>query len=159
MVKHVSGLVLLLCGLWLLLSGQMQPLLLGLGLASVLLVVFLALRMDIIDQESYPIHLTLRLGRFLLFLLREIVQANLDVIRRILLPGPPISPQLLRLPLPQHTDLGRVIYANAITLTPGTVSIEIDRNTLLVHALSEQAAADLLGERLARAVPEAERSR
>jgi multicomponent Na+:H+ antiporter subunit E len=98
--------------------------------------------------------LTPQLVRFWIYLSGEIVKANIAVIRRILRPGKSISPQLVRLPLPQKSDLARVIYANAITLTPGTVTLHLDEDTILVHALSREAAEDLATGRMARAVPE-----
>lgn len=113
--------------------------------------------MNVVDHESHPIHLTGRLLRFHVFLAREILIANLDVARRILTPGKSISPELVNVDVPQHTDLGRVIYANAITLTPGTVSVRLDKDRVLVHALSREGAEDLRSGRMAREVPEAER--
>ena len=151
---HIISLAVLLFVFWLGLSGHFTPLLIGLGIASTLLAVHLAHRMDILDHETHPTLLTPRLVRFWLFLSVEVVKANIDVIRRILRPGKSISPQLVTLPLPQKTDLARVIYANSITLTPGTVTLRLDKDTLLVHALSREAAEDLATGRMASAVPE-----
>ena len=151
---HIISLAVLLFALWLGLSGHFDPLLLGHGLASTLLAVHLAHRMDILDHETHPALLTLRLVRFWFFLAGEVIKANIDVIRRILQPGKSISPQLITLPLPQKTDLARVIYANSITLTPGTVTLRLDKDTVLVHALSREAAEDLATGRMASAVPE-----
>ena len=145
---------LFLFGLWVLLSGHFDSLLLGLGLASTLLTVFLALRMGVVDRESHPIHLGGRLLRFHGFLIREITMANLDVIRHILRNGKAISPQMFELPLPQRSNLGRVVYANSITLTPGTVTVSLNKDQVLVHALSKEGADDLRTGRLAQAVPD-----
>ena len=140
---------------WLLLSGHFEPLLLGLGLASVVLTIFLAKRMNVIDHESYPLHLSSQSPAFFVYLFREIVNANIDVIKRIMKPsGKSISPQLIEIPVPQKTDLGRVIYANSITLTPGTVSVELTKDKVTVHALTKQAADDLSAGSMAKAIPE-----
>ena len=129
---------------WLLLSGQLEPLLLGLGLASVAFTVFLAKRMSVFDSESYPLHLFPRFPVFIAYLSWEIVKANLDVIKRIMTFNKlSISPQWFEVPLPQKTDLGRVIYANSITLTPGTVSVDLTQDKIVVHALTKEAADDL----------------
>ena len=101
-------------------------------------------------------HLTVRLLGFWAYLSREVLLSNLDVMRRILTPGRSISPQMVSLPLPQKSDLGRVIYANAITLTPGTVSVQLERETIRVHALSGDAAAALASGGMARRVPDDE---
>jgi multicomponent Na+:H+ antiporter subunit E len=110
--------------------------------------------MDVIDHETYPAHMTFLLLRFWLFLMREVIIANIDVIKRIYRPGKNISPQLFELPVTQKTDLARVIYANAITMTPGTVSVNLNKKTLIVHSLSIEAARDLCSGRMAKAVPE-----
>ena len=151
---HIISLAALLFAFWLGLSGHFNPLLIGLGVASTILAVHLAPRMDILDHETHPALLTPRLVRYWLFLSVEVIKANIDVIRRILRPGKSISPQLVTLPLPQKTDLARVIYANSITLTPGTVTLRLYKDKLLVHALSREAAEDLASGRMASAIPE-----
>ncbi len=142
-MKSFSFVVLLFL-FWLFLSGHMEPLLLGLGVASVALTVFLSWRMNIIDHESYPLHLSLKFPGYFLYLSGEIVKANIDVARRVLRwRGASISPQMIDIPLLQESDLGAVIYANSITLTPGTVTIRLSKDSLTVHALSKEAAAEL----------------
>ncbi len=149
------GFTVLLFILWVLLSGQFSLLLLSLGLASVLLTVFLASRMNVIDHESYPIHISAKLPAFFAYILWEIIKANIDVTKRILnLGGKTINPQLVEIPLPHKSDLGRVIYANSITLTPGTVSVELDNHKVLVHALSDEGVDDLLRGEMAKAIPD-----
>ncbi|MCF6355382.1 MAG: Na+/H+ antiporter subunit E [Candidatus Polarisedimenticolaceae bacterium] len=138
---------------WVFLSGHLTPLLLGFGVASVALAVFLSKRMNVIDHESYPLHLSSQLPAFFLYIFKEIIKANIDVVKRILQwQGSTISPQLLDIPVQQASDLGRVIYANAITLTPGTVSIELSQDTITIHALTEEAAQELATGSMAREV-------
>lgn len=144
----------LIFAFWLLLSGHSEPLLIGLGILSTLLTIYLSARMKVIDAESFPLKQIPRLLRFYLFLAKEIVLANFDVIKRILKPGSSISPKVIELPARQTTDLAKVIYANSITLTPGTVTLDITAKQLKVHALSEEAAEDLLTERMAKAIPD-----
>jgi len=153
-VKHIISLGALLFALWLGLSGQLNIFMLSLGLVSTLLIVYLAHRMDFIDEDIYPAHMTVLLLRFWMFLAREVIVANIDVIRRIFRPGKNISPQLFELPLTLKTDLSRVIYANAITMTPGTVSANLDKKTITIHTLSIESAQDLSSGRMANAVPE-----
>ncbi|MDP7242780.1 MAG: Na+/H+ antiporter subunit E [Rhodospirillales bacterium] len=136
------GLVLII--LWLLLSGHTALLLLGLGLVSVLAVVLIAWRMDLVDPEGHPIHLIWRAIPYWAWLLIEIFKANIDVARAIVRPRMPIRPTVLRLKAGQKSDLGRVIYANSITLTPGTVTLAVEGETIEVHALTPGAAEGLL---------------
>ena len=139
-VLHAISLCVALSILWLLLSGHFaDPLLLGLGLASVVAVVLIAHRMDVIDHEGHPIHLSWRALIYWPWLIKEIVKANFDVAKAILrLPGG-IEPTVFSVTASQHSELGRVIYANSITLTPGTVTIELDQDQVTVHALTSGA--------------------
>jgi len=149
------GFTSLLCLFWILLSGQFAPLMLGLGLLSVALTLFLAKRMNLVDYESYPFHLFSQFPAFFIYILKEIVKANIEVVKRIIKSGgKSISPQLLEIPAPQKSDLGRVIYANSITLTPGTVSVALSNNKLTVHALTKETAQDLAEGSMARKIPD-----
>ena len=142
-MKSYSFVVLLFL-FWIFLSGHLEPLLLGLGVASVALTVFLSHRMNVIDHESYPMHLSSKFPGFFLYIFREIVKANIDVATRVLRwRGASISPQMIEIPQLQESDLGAVIYANSITLTPGTVTIKLSKDSLTVHALSKEAAGEL----------------
>ena len=157
-------LALVLVGVWVLLSGILSPLLLGFGLASSLAVAWLAARADRRDGDPVPFVLRLgRLARYLLWLAWEIVKANVDVSRRILSPSLPIAPAVRWLPASQRSELGRVIYADSITLTPGTLSIDLVDGWVEVHALNEESLDDLarnpdMDERVSRLEPEPARS-
>lgn len=134
------GLGAVLMAFWLLLSGHYTPLLLSLGVASCALVVYISLRMAVVDAEGVPLQVT---GRFLLYLpwlLKEIFVANVEVAKVILHPKLPISPRMVLFHGSQQTDLGRAIFANSITLTPGTITTGCEGQEFQVHALR---AADL----------------
>lgn len=143
-MTHAVSLGLVLLGTWLLMSGIYDhPLLLVLAVASVAAVVALTMRMDVVDHEGHPVHLGRRAVLYWPWLFVEILKANLDVVRRVLSPRRAISPTLVRLRTSQRSDLGRVIYANSITLTPGTVSVSVEPDAILVHALSLDGAEAL----------------
>ncbi len=137
---HALSLGVFLYILWLLLSGHFEPLLLGLGAASVAFVVWIAHRMDVVDHEGHPVHLTWRAIFYWPWLFKEIAKANLDVAAVIVRPDLPISPTLFPVTGSQKSELGLVIYANSITLTPGTVTVELEEGVLSVHALTHEAA-------------------
>ena len=136
------------------LSGHTETLLIVLGILSSLLSVYLARRMDLIDHESYPFHLSTRLLRYYPYLAKEIIIANIDVIKRIIKPGQTISPQVFTLPVSKQTNLSKVIYANSITLTPGTVTLDLSGDELKIHALSKEGAEELQKGQMAKAVPD-----
>jgi len=140
---HAINLGLVSFALWLLLSGHGGILLLA-GVISCIFVVWIALRMDVVDHEAYP--LDLRVHAVLLYwawLVREIIVANLRVTRLILDPKLPITPTITRVKTSQRGVFGQVTYANSITLTPGTVSIDLSDGEIEVHALTREAAAEL----------------
>ncbi|MEQ8330736.1 MAG: Na+/H+ antiporter subunit E [Longimicrobiales bacterium] len=130
------GLGAILYAFWLALSGHYTPLLLTLGVASCALVVYLALRMRIVDEEGAPFHLVGRVLLYLVWLGKEIVVANFHVAGIILKPGLPISPVMVTFRASQQTDLGRVLYANSITLTPGTITTRVRGHDLDIHSLT-----------------------
>src|SRR3546814_8049609 len=80
------------------------------------------------------------------WLLIEIVKASIDVSKLILAPRLALSPRMVRVKATQPTDTGVVIYANSITLTPGTVTVDIDGDELLVHAITQDMADGLAGD-------------
>jgi len=142
-IRHAIKLGLFLFAIWLLLSGHYTPLMLGLGVLSVLLVVLLVTRVHLIDREIQPVLIKPSVLFYWVWLSREIIKSNIDVTRRILSPRMPISPNIFTVRANQKTDLGRVTYANSITLVPGTVTVDVDEDVFTVHALTQAAAADL----------------
>lgn len=142
-MQHTLSLSLLLVVFWLLNSGHYTPLLLSLGAVSVALVVFISHRMDVVDHESQPLHLTLRIPGYWLWLLKEIILANVYVVYRIWSGNSTISPTLFVLKTNQRTDIVKVIYANSITLTPGTVAVDLEGDIITVHALTTKAVEEL----------------
>jgi multicomponent Na+:H+ antiporter subunit E len=152
-MTHALSLGALLFVLWLLLSGHWtNPLLISFGVISTALCVWLAMRMDVADQEGVPVRMGLRTPLYWPWLTVQILKSNVDVTWRILHPRLPISPNMVRIPMPHKTPLGRAIYANSITLTPGTVAMTIDNDTMLVHALTEESARALEEGEMSRRV-------
>ena len=141
---HASVLGASLAVFWLLLSGYFtEPLLLTLGALSVIVTVYLALRADRIDGERVSFRLDLPIIRYWIWLLVEIVKANIDVAKLIISPTMVLSPRMVRVKATQKSDMGLVIYANSITLTPGTVTVDIDDDELVVHAITQEMADGL----------------
>jgi multicomponent Na+:H+ antiporter subunit E len=141
-MRSAIALLLILLAVWLLNSGHYTVMLISLGVSSCGLVVLLAVRMGIVDREGLPVHLIPRAAVYVPWLVKEVVLANLDVAKRILAPRqkPDVSPRLFDVTTSQCSDLGRVLYANSITLTPGTVSIQVHGDRITVHAIAEEVA-------------------
>jgi multicomponent Na+:H+ antiporter subunit E len=155
-VRHAISLTFVLAGFWWLLSGYFVPLLLGLGVVSIVLVVAISLRMDAIDQEGQRLNFNARVATYWIWLAGEIVKANVDVLRGIWGPASAISPTQIALTATQQTSVGRVTYANSITLTPGTVAMWLRGDQIEVHSLTREAAESLLDGEMDRRVRELE---
>ena len=140
------GLFIALCVGWILWSGYFKPLLLGLGLASALVCTYLALRMRKADGEGSQFKILQhvhQLATYWPWLLLEIAKSNIEVSKIILSGKLNIDPVMIRLKAGQSTEMGQVIYGNSITLTPGTITVDIDDGELLVHALTQSGAEGL----------------
>ena len=138
---HAISLGAALSILWLLLSGYFEPLLLGLGLVSVVVTVWLAHRMDVADPEGHPVHLAPHaLLIYWPWLLWQIIKSNWDVAKLILNPKMPIRPHIFTTAATQKTEVGITTYANSITLTPGTVTLAAHPSgEIEVHAIDDAA--------------------
>ena len=142
-MRHTIFLSLSLAVFWLLNSGHNTALMLSLGAISIALVLYIAHRMDVVDHESQPLHITLQLPGFYAWLIKEIILANLLVVKHIWLGNKTISPTLKTIKASQKTDIGKVIYANSITLTPGTVTVNLEGDQFMVHALLRESIVEL----------------
>lgn len=144
-MRYLLGLIVGAAGLWLLLSGHYTPMVLGLGAASCVFCVYVCHRMGIVDAEGVPLHLLWRLPGYTAWLAIQIAQSNWDVAKRVVRPGRHISPTMVRLRARQSSALGQVIFANSITLTPGTVTVALRGGDAVVHALTRDNAQDMEG--------------
>ncbi len=140
-MKRILGLLVALAVMWWLWSGYATGLLLSFGLLSCLLVVWLSHRMQLTDHESIPLHRLHRIAFYWLWLAGQILKSNIQVTRQIITQD--IHPATRKLPTTQQTDQGRVTYANSITLTPGTLSYEVESDVIHVHALHRSSFKDL----------------
>ena len=157
MKLHTISLFLTLALFWLLNSGHYNLLILALGLAAIILVLFIVHKMDVVDHESQPLNLTGNIFGYYLWLIGAIIKANITVVKHIWLGNDTLSPTLRRIKISQKTDMGKVIYANSITLTPGTVTIDLIDNEVIVHALLHEDIESLIEGEMDRRVSKLER--
>ncbi len=127
---------------WLALSGHLGTLLLTLGAVSVLLTLLLAQRL-LAGRQPLGLLRVARLPGYCLWLAWEACQSNLYVAGLLLRPRLRVSPCVLRLGHGRRTDLVRALYANSITITPGTLTLRMHESSLEVHALTARTAAAL----------------
>lgn len=141
-LSSVLFLVLVLAIAWVLWSGLYKPLVLGLGAFSCLLSAFMAHRMGFFRHQAL-FKMLPHLPGYWWWLLREIVTSSFDVATLILKPSLPISPTVVVLKAEKHSEVGQVILGNSITLSPGSVTLDVHEGQLLVHCLTENGAREL----------------
>ncbi len=139
-MAYIGGLILALVTFWLTMSGQFTVLHFCLGIISILITLVLVYRLDILDRDTSPYLRVFSFIPFFFWLMGEIVKSNWTVVRACLAADLDISPALVKVRTTSKSDLARVTFANAITLTPGTATIDIDGDKLLIHALYEESA-------------------
>ncbi len=144
---------------WLALSGYFhEPLILAFGVISILLVIGLCVRMKIMDEETVPYLNAHKTFIYFFWLGKEIVKANVQVVKAVLSPDMEVSPTMVKVPCDPKTEIGKTMFGNSITLTPGTVTVEMSEDEILVHALLEEMSdSDSFAEmarRSARAIGE-----
>ncbi len=151
-MTRIISLIVLLFLFWVVLSGFFTPFLLGVGLVSALAIAWFAARMEVVDHEGHPIHLGPAALTYWPWLAVEIVKSAWDVTKVVLSREIAVKPSLVRTPTTQKTAVGVAVYANSITLTPGTISIDVKHGEILVHALTQEGAAGLLTGEMDRRV-------
>lgn len=159
-MKYAAVMFVGLAIVWFLWSGHTAPFMLMLAGFSCLLVLAVCWRMGILDAEGVPVDLGLRPLWYAPWLIKEVFRANIDVARRVLSHPLQINPATADVPARQRTELGRVIFANSITLTPGTVSLDMRNGTIRVYWLAWQPDAlndvEQMGLRVCRVEGEGE---
>ena len=142
-ITRMLVLLLPLVAAWLLWSGIYKPLLLGLGLFSCLLTIYIKHRMQYFETEVFALRFGRRLIGYWFWLAKEVVRSSLDVARIVLSPSLPISPQVVTVKASCEDPVDQAILANSITLTPGTVALDVYQGEITVHALTSAGADEL----------------
>ena len=155
-MKYSLTLLAALIATWLLWSGHFKKedsFLLILGGLSCLVCLAIAHRMKIVDSEGVPMELGIRPQTlYLPWLIMEIVKSNLNVTRIILSRKMPLNRCVVDVTANQKTELGKVILANSITLTPGTVAVGMHDNKITVHGLSSSGDEEEISGEMDRRV-------
>lgn len=140
---HAAVLFTVLYVAWLALSGIFSPVFFIYGAISCTLATLLALRMKVVDTEGQPFHLALTAPFYWLWLLKEMLKSGLGVTRVVWSYAYAISPGFAWVSTTQTSDIGHAVFANSITLTPGTVCVNIEKNRIFIHALEQSSIDDL----------------
>ena len=140
-MRYAFILTLAMIAAWLTLSGYFIPMILTFGVISIAIVIWMCARMRILDTETSPYLTTPQTLSYYVWLFIEIVKANVQVVKAVLSPNLEVSPTMVKIPLNSDVDIAETMFANSITLTPGTVSVDMQPDHILVHALLEEMSA------------------
>jgi multicomponent Na+:H+ antiporter subunit E len=138
---------------WMILTASLAALNVveGAVMAAFTALVSFAVMGTYIDKDI-TVPVLLRFPFFALALVWEIIKANWDVMKIVLHPRLPISPRVVRFHIKLRGDLPRTFYADSITLTPGTVTIDVEDDVFYVHCLAPHHEEGLLEGKLERMV-------
>ena len=129
-------LAILYSSIWIAFSGHFDFLLLSFGILSVAIVLYTLRRMRIVDETPIKFQMNaFKLVKYSFWLIKEILKSNITVTKTILSQKIQVKQNMFNVPLSPKSDAAQVIFANSITLTPGTITVETEKNSLLVHSL------------------------
>ena len=121
-------------------SGVYKPLIIGLGAFSSVLSVWLIYRLGLVPERGFLSNIKpVAFGRYLFWLIFEIGKADWAVTKVILSNDRGDDQRLLYVGSEQRCDFAKMLYANSITITPGTITVETEPGRFIVHALNEEA--------------------
>ena len=148
---------LLLFGIWIVFSGQFDAFHLALGLISTALVTAISSNFFFADRSrgtGARIQEIIRLPWYLCWMLYQILLSNLHILKLALSPGdlPEVQPRLVRIKTELKTDFAKWFLANSITLTPGTITIDIEGDELLIHSISEATTTGVKDDAMQRKI-------
>lgn len=122
---------------------------------------FISFMLDVFIRKVLRLNLTVRnlfmavkilphIVVYVVVLLAEIIRSNLAITKLVLSPQLDVEPCLVKFRTGLKTDAARVALANSITLTPGTITVSLEGDNLLVHALNRDIADGLEGSMFER---------
>jgi len=158
-IRRMVPMVPLLAAFWLVLSGHFEPLMLALGAVAVTVVCSMTWRAEVYFHRDLTLPFLLCLPRFLLWLGVQVLVSAVAVVRKVWSPRLRLRPVVASTPARDLPELSQVTYANAITLTPGTLSLDIGEKLIRVHSLEQADIDELRKGGMLRRVPRTGRRR
>ena len=130
---------------WIILSGKGDIFFIVSGAITSITIVIVATYINLLDEEGNPIKILPRIFIYWLWLLKEIILSAIYLSKIIISPKLSISPQYVKIKSNQKSSLGFSIFANSITLTPGTITVIAKNSTkeIDVHAITQETAKSL----------------
>jgi multicomponent Na+:H+ antiporter subunit E len=131
--------------IWLLLVMSLDPIEWAAGLVVAVVTALLAApHLEILDGIKLTPALPWHVLRYLAVFLRALIASNIDMARRVASPSLPIRPGMVEVSIQLQSPLGRLLLANSITLTPGTLSVDVIEDRIQVHWIDITPGADMI---------------
>ena len=143
-IKHFIATYIIVFAFWILLSAHFDAFHVGAGIVCSAIVAYSSHDLLFTGTGNHTLTKIVRFIAYLPWLIYQIVLANIDVAKRALSPRMPIDPRVVTFKTMLKSDVARTALANSITLTPGTVTIDIVDDVFYVHAIAKEPADDLL---------------
>jgi multicomponent Na+:H+ antiporter subunit E len=133
-IKSFVVMSLLLFGVWLLLNASLdsQVLMIG-GGVSIFIALFLCANCSLFSEMKFNPKALFYSIIYIFVFLWALIKSNLDVAKRVVTPSLPINPGIVEVKTKLKSKIGRIVLANSITLTPGTLTIDIIDDSLFIH--------------------------
>jgi len=155
--NHLIKIFIVIFLFWFALSGMTSINILFLGLISSLFIAYIINKMDLIDHEvSLHNFNIIRLILYIIWLVKEIIISSIMVCICIILPSKKVSPKIIKIKCSQKSEAAKVLYANSITLTPGTVTIDVSDDVFTVHTLDKSFEESLESMKMDKKVTDTE---
>lgn len=142
-ILHTLTLFFLLLAVWCAFSGIFTPLLLSMAVICCALITLITLRMEVIDREGHPFELIYLGPVYWCWLAKEMLISGLQVTRIVWSLEPSAESQFAWVKIHLSSDLGRAVFANSLTLTPGTVCVDLENDRAYIHALDKSSLEDM----------------
>ncbi len=133
-MKNYALMFLTLMSVWLLLNVSLAPevLIVGVGVSLIVSLAFCS-KCDILDEINFSPKALVATFIFIFVFIGELIKANISITKRVISPKLPINPGIVKVKTKLKSKVGRMVLANAITLTPGTFTLELDGEYLFIH--------------------------
>lgn len=147
-IKSVIFQIVILFGLWLIFSGKYDATHIWFGVVAVAIVVLMNYKLSKWNlfpergEANVPIRI-FQLPAYIFWLMKEIILASIQVAYLVVHPKMPIKPTLISFRTKLPSAVAKVILGNSITITPGTFTIDIEKDRFLVHGLVPGSAGSL----------------
>lgn len=133
-VKNQLAIFFVLMIIWLLINNSFNPEIIGVGvILSLVLAIIFGRRTDVLNEFKFTPTAFFYTIVYLFVFFWELLKSNIDVASRVLRPSLPINPGIVKTKTVLKSKMARMILTNSITLTPGTLTVDVEDDILYIH--------------------------